>query len=156
MKHKKLVAGLASLGVLGLAGAGLMAANAATSTTSDSSTNRRFELKGNFNQLTDEQKAELETQRSERQAEMESRRAAVEAALQSNDYQAWLAAVGSDSPMAEKITADNFSQLIKAHSLQKEAREIMSSLGLETGPFGPGAGHGNGPRGMGRGMMSVD
>lgn len=55
---------------------------------------------------------------------------AVRTALDNNDYEAWLAAVGEDSKMAEKINEDNFSRLVEAHNLMQEAREIMEELGI--------------------------
>ncbi len=145
MKKKNIIASLAALGVLGLATAGLAASGAAANATSSGNENGD-RGRGFGRQLSDEQKAEMEARRTE----MESQRQAVEAALAAGDYQAWLSAIGENNPMAEKITAENFPQLVKAHNLQQEAREIMASLGLETGPFGPGGRHG-GPMGMGLG-----
>lgn len=57
-------------------------------------------------------------------------------AITDKDYQAWLEAVGSDSPIAQKITEDNFSQFVQAHSLLHDnnyeaAKEIFDSLGLK-------------------------
>ncbi|MFZ2310261.1 MAG: hypothetical protein WAW11_01835 [Patescibacteria group bacterium] len=83
-----------------------------------------------------------ETTREARRAEMETKRTAVEAAIKANDYNAWVAAVGTSSPMAQKITAANFSRFVEAHNLQTQARAIMTELGLENGEG----------RGMGMGM----
>lgn len=99
--------------------------------------------------LSEEEKTKLEADREVRQQEAETRRAAAEAAINANDYQAWVAAVGTASPMAQKVTAANFSRFSEAHKLMTQARDIMSELGIEEGP-GMGRGHG---QGQGRGMM---
>ena len=147
MKKKNVIASLAALGVLGLATASLAASSAASNASSGNGSESGDRGRGFGRQLTEEQKAEMEARRTE----MESQRQAVEAALAAGDYQAWLSAIGENNPMAEKITAENFPQLVKAHNLQREAREIMASLGLEAGPFGPGGRHG-GHMGMGLGL----
>ena len=59
-------------------------------------------------------------------------------ALDNNDYTAWLETVGTDSPIAEKITVENFPKLVEAHNLMQagnfeEARQIRSDLGLNQG-----------------------
>jgi len=95
--------------------------------------------------LSEEDKAKLEADREVRQQEAESRRAEVDAAINANDYQAWVTAVGADSPMAQKVTAANFSRFSEAHKLMTQARDIMSEIGLEQGP---GMGRGQ-SRGMG-------
>jgi len=56
---------------------------------------------------------------------------AVKTALDNNDYNAWLEAVGKDSSMAGKINQDNFPKLVEAHKLQEQARRIMEELGLK-------------------------
>ncbi len=56
---------------------------------------------------------------------------AIKVALEENDYNAWLKAVGKDSKRAKIITKDKFSQLVKAHKLMKEAQEIRLKLGLK-------------------------
>lgn len=80
--------------------------------------------------------------REARRAEMDTKRTAVEAAIKANDYNAWVTAVGTSSPMAAKITATNFTRFVEAHNLQEQARTIMTELGLENGEG----------RGMGMGM----
>lgn len=60
------------------------------------------------------------------------KREAIETALDNNDYNAWLEAVGEDCPMTEKINEDNFSRLVEVHNLRQQAREIMEELGLNT------------------------
>ncbi len=59
------------------------------------------------------------------------KREAVKSALESNDYSAWLEAVGKDSKKAKIVTEDKFPQLVKAYKLSKEARELRSELGLD-------------------------
>jgi|GEM_PF-3596503 len=62
-------------------------------------------------------------------------RAAVEQAITNNDYAAWKIAMG-DNPITEKITADNFSKLVKMYNLMDEAKQIREELGLNAGPGG--------------------
>jgi hypothetical protein len=59
------------------------------------------------------------------------KREAIKSAFESNDYNAWLKAVGKDSKKAEIVTEDKFPQLVKAHNLMKEAMEIRAELGLD-------------------------
>jgi hypothetical protein len=58
---------------------------------------------------------------------------AVTKALDANDYDAWLAAVGADSPLAQKINKDNFSRYVEAYNHMKQAKVIMEELGLDQG-----------------------
>lgn len=64
------------------------------------------------------------------------KREAVQSALDNNDYNAWLEAVGEDSPMADKINEDNFSRLVEAHNLMQQAQEIMEEIGIERPGWG--------------------
>jgi hypothetical protein len=61
----------------------------------------------------------------ERKVEMEAKREVVIAAVESGDYQAWLAAVGADSKLAEIVSEDEFPRLLEAHNLMQQARENM-------------------------------
>jgi len=58
------------------------------------------------------------------------KRKAVEAAFEANDYNAWVAAVGADSRQAKEVTQEEFPQLVKAHGLMEESRNIRQSIGL--------------------------
>lgn len=71
-------------------------------------------------------------------------------AMDAGDYMAWLEAV-EGSPIAEKISEENFSKLVEAHNLMQAgdfegAREIREELGLKTG-------RGFGARGMMHGSL---
>lgn len=71
-------------------------------------------------------------------------RAAVDKAIADKDYATWKNLMGDKNPMAEKITADNFSQYAEAQALMKagkftEAQTILNKLGVD---FGPGRGNG--------------
>lgn len=64
-------------------------------------------------------------------------REAIREAIENNDYNAWLEAVGEDSKIAEFITEENFSRFVEMHKLMEEgrekfaeAREIGEELGL--------------------------
>lgn len=61
---------------------------------------------------------------------------AVQAAIEAQDYSVWVEAVGEDCPMAQKITEDNFSQLLEVHKLKqtgdyKAATEIWQALDIK-------------------------
>jgi DNA-binding transcriptional MerR regulator len=85
--------------------------------------------------------------------EREAKRAAVHAALESGDYEAFLAVAG-DGPRAALIdTEEKFERLAEAHELREAgdregAREIMDELGFEKPE---GRGHKGGMRGGGEG-----
>ncbi len=92
----------------------------------------------------------------ERKAEMEVKREEVMTAVEAGDYQAWLEAVGSDRPMAQEVTEDEFPRLIEAHNLMREGKEkfdqariIKEEIGLS---FGQGK-KGEFRKGLGQRMM---
>lgn len=71
----------------------------------------------------------------EQRQEMREHHEAVKEAIASNDY-ATFAELTADKPMADKITAENFSQLVKMHQLMEDgdkegARDIADELGLK-------------------------
>jgi len=79
-----------------------------------------------------------------KKAEREAIRQSVMAALDNNDYQAWLEAVGSDSQIAQQVSEEEFPRLVEAHSLMQQAhqnmqkaREIKEEIGLDLKPKGP-------------------
>jgi hypothetical protein len=63
----------------------------------------------------------------------QQKQAAVLAALDANDYNAWVKAVGTSSPMLSKINQNNFPQYVQAYNLRKQADAILVSLGLNQG-----------------------
>ena len=69
----------------------------------------------------------------ENNAFRQQKQAAVTAALDANDYNAWVTAVGTSSPMLGKINQTNFSQYAQAYNLRKQADAILVSLGLNQG-----------------------
>jgi len=50
---------------------------------------------------------------------------AIREAIESSDYQAWLALVGEDCKMAQYITEDNFAEFAAAHMLIYEGKDLM-------------------------------
>ena len=68
-----------------------------------------------------------------RDADRLKRQAAVDAAMLSGDYNAWVTAVGTTSPILTKINADNFPKLVQAHQLREQAGAIMTELGIGKG-----------------------
>ncbi len=93
-------------------------------------------------EMTEEDKAAFEAKRTEFAAEMKVKQGAIEAAINAGDYSAWVAAVGEDCPMLDKITADNFSKFVEAHRLRQAADQIMTELGIEKMGRGFGGQHG--------------
>jgi len=60
----------------------------------------------------------------------------VRAAIEAGDYAAFVEAVPAESPRAERITEENFSQVVEAHRLMREgdkegAKAIFDELGFE-------------------------
>ena len=104
-------------------------------------------------QLSEEQKAELETKR----AAMIGQQAIIEQALAAGDYNAWFSAqqaVSQDCPMLTKITKDNFNRYVESWRLRQQAEAIDQELGLDRGQIGRhGIGLGAG-QGRGRGLFS--
>lgn len=76
----------------------------------------------------------------------EGQRAKLDAALEANDYAAFKALVAG-SPMADKLTADVFANMVKVHALEKAgdhagAMKLRKDLGLKIGGMGMGEGRG--------------
>lgn len=100
--------------------------------------------------------AEKHTEMEAKRAEMETHRAAVEAAITAGDYAAWKAEVekfDSESPLLEKITADNFAKFAEMHSYREKAQAIEKELGIEGCCGGMGKGGMMGGMEMGKGGM---
>ncbi len=140
IKKSQVALGLSALVVIstvGIASATLAAGRNHNNNNSATSTAMRLE-KGNRVELTEAQKTE-----------MEAKRTAEEAALKANDYNAWVTAVGSDSPMLKKINATNFSKYVELYNLRQQEKTLMDELGLEGNGRGMGMGAG---RGLGLGL----
>lgn len=157
MKKDSLLKGAAVLGALALMAGGVVAADAAVNNSAGSadatiSTNANWGGRGgrgagNMAGLTEAEKtakiAEMEANRTANQAAMEAKRAAVEAALNAGDYDAWVAAEGTSSPIIAKVTKDNFAQFVEAHNLMEQAHTILANIGID-GVAGHGVGLGLG------------
>lgn len=146
-----------------------MALLVGTSVYADTATRGR----GNFPELTDEQKAIMEQVRELHQAgkfdeakaliessdlpmpmgpkgdrpEMDGHREEVRQAIEDNDFETFKE-LTADAPFADKVTEANFAKMVEAHQLMEDgdheaARAIMEEIGF------PGP-HGHGPRGEGR------
>ncbi len=77
----------------------------------------------NFPEMTETQKAEIETEID-----------AVNAAIEAGDYNAWVAAVkavNENCPTLEKINPDNFSRYVEARKLSDDAEAIFKELGID-------------------------
>lgn len=79
------------------------------------------------------------------------KREAIKKALEAGDYDAWLKAVGEDSPIAKKINSENFDRFLEAYNLFKSgdkegAAKIFKELGLKR-PHRRGDRRGPGRRG---------
>lgn len=157
MKLNNLTKGVIAFSVLSMIASGALIASAASDTALSANATGRNHGRG-FNKesmvkledMTDTQKAALET----RKAEMDLKQAAVKAAIVAGDYNAWVAAekaMNEDCPLLSKITAANFSKYIEAYNLRAQADVIMKDLGIEGQGMNLGFGAGKG-MGMGRGQ----
>ena len=162
MKKDTLVKGAAVFGALALMAGGMVAADAAINNSAIKNLNTNQAQKSGqglglghergqgqmMAGLSETERtaklAEMEANRSVHQAEMTVQRTAVTAAINSNDYNAWVKAVGADSPLAKKVTAANFAKFSEAHKLMEQARAIFTDLGLDNGIEGHGLGMGMG------------
>lgn len=144
MKIKKSQAALGLVALVAISTVGISSATLAAGRNhngnNDSATSTAMHLeKGNRPELTETQKAEMDT-----------KRAAEEAALKVGDYNAWVAAVGANAPILEKINATNFSKYVELYNLRQQEKTLMDELGLE-GNNGRGMGMGHG-LGLGLGL----
>lgn len=93
--------------------------------------------------LTPEQKSALQSQWEVKNAQFKAKNDAIKAALDANDYNAWVKAVGEGAPILEKINQDNFSKLVEANGYMEKAQAIMAELSIQgRGMFGFGGCHG--------------
>jgi len=153
MKKGILMGGLFALGA-GLALGAIASADTLTSQNVDQTQKQQIQMpnqkQGNFKghfQMTDEQKAEMQTQREQ-----------MDAILTTGDYQAYKNFVG-DKPMADKITEENFAKFVEMHNLRKAgdeegAKAIAEELGLNN--FGERGAKPDGQRGVHKGMRFED
>jgi len=146
---------IASFALLGLVGLAALPVYADTATSAVAGGMKRAGHFFNKENMTEEQKVELEKKMEERQAEASARQTKIDSAIAAGDYDAWVAAAGTDCPLAEKITKDNFPKFVEAYNLMKQAREKMAELGIEQGEgfmsggfMGMKQGFGAGGRGM--------
>ncbi|MCU0679489.1 MAG: hypothetical protein MUC28_03545 [Planctomycetes bacterium] len=108
--------------------------------------------RGNWQNLTDAQKAELEAKRAEREAAMEAKRQKVEDAMYQG-YDAWTALIeqeqGADAPILDQVNQGNFDRFVEAHEYLEKAQTIFTELGIERGGMGMGFGGRYGKMGPG-------
>ena len=127
------------------------AADAATGATNASNTSTQLNRHGKFGKMGNWlNKNTDQATKDALQAERIKRQEAVQAALKAGDYNAWVQAVGTSSPMLTKINKDNFAKFVQAHELRLQADAIMTELGINPGE---GRGQGGMMNGEGRGMM---
>lgn len=134
-----------------------LAQRTTTSVNSTTANNAPGGRMGQWQNLTDEQKAEREAQMEAHRQEMETVRTAIKTAM-SQGYQAWVTAVkkynGETAQILDEVTADNFAKYVEAsgymeqaRTYQEKARTILNEIGVHDG-MGKGMGMGGG-RGMG-------
>ncbi len=70
------------------------------------------------------------------QADRLKKQAAIDAALQASDYNAWVQAIGTTSPILTQINQNNFPKFVQAYQLKKQADAIMTELGVNVGEGG--------------------
>ncbi|MCX6800274.1 MAG: hypothetical protein NT091_03975 [Candidatus Falkowbacteria bacterium] len=57
---------------------------------------------------------------------------AINKAFETSDYNAWLTAIGKDSPIAQKITLENFPKLVDIHNLEQQLEAKRKELGMDS------------------------
>jgi len=140
MKNKKMLLPViailvAGVGIIGLTQTSL-AADMNKKTNRISSPTSEARVNGQGKGMNQENRALSETDRLKKQT-------AVQAAISANNYNAWVTAVGPNSPMLSKINKDNFYKLVSAHNLRQQADALMEELGI-TQERGQGRGLGLG------------
>ena len=95
--------------------------------------NRNGQMKNKHGELANWSKMMGNKSNMVSQADREKRHVAVDSALQAGDYNAWVQAVGTSSPILTKINATNFPKFVQAYQLRKQADAIMAELGLNQG-----------------------
>ena len=65
------------------------------------------------------------------ESERLARHEAIENAINNNDYNAWLKAVGSESQLAKNVSQEEFPVFIEAHKLMLQAQEKLKTIGLD-------------------------
>ena len=136
---------VAAAAVMGLTQTSLAAdsstSNTASSTTTHLNNGHRKIGFGVINKLMGKKGTDNAANMATIKADRLKKQQAVTAALDASDYNAWVTAVGTSSPMVTKITASNFPQYVQAYQLRKQADLIMTGLGLgkgqENGFMGP-------------------
>lgn len=132
MKNNLVISSAAALVAL-VAVTGLAISTFAAEPTS-TDTNSTVTQKGFFGRnLTDEQRADLQSERDVRRAQRQAEMEAVRAAIEAGDYNAWKNAVDTDAPILTKINESNFSRLVEMHNLKDQANDIREELGIERG-----------------------
>lgn len=133
----------------------------AEETDIDSETKLERSFMRHFEDLTDEEKAEREAKREEMQAEREARREQRQAAIEEG-YDAFMDLVGTNDPILEELSEDEFPTFQEAHELMENARGLMDqaqekleSIGINRGFGERGMMHGWKKGGFGgRGMFN--
>lgn len=131
MKHSYIISGAVALTIL-VTAAGITSTVLAADNTSFKEAFSNF--RGRPQELTEAQKAEMQTKMD-----------AVKAALETGNYNDWVAAekaANENSPVLEKINADNFNRYVDAWKLRQQADSIMAELGVNG--FGGMGGRGHG------------
>jgi len=137
MKHKKiffssLVMIVAAAAVMTIAQTSYAATATPTKTDTSDKTNQTAQIKNKHGKLASWLKMGNKSN-SVSQADRAKKQAAVDAALQASDYNAWVQAVGTSSPILTKINVNNFPKFVQAYQLRKQADAIMTELGLNQG-----------------------
>ena len=132
MPKKKLVVASTILGLLALTIVAVpYYANAATTTTTATGTTKTHFMCRSSKNLTAAQLTALKQKMADAQAKRTAQQQAISLAITNNDYNAWLTAVGSTSPIAQKINANNFSQYVALYNLEQQVITQKKALGLD-------------------------
>ncbi len=137
MTNKKIIISSIILGVLTLAVAVPFYAQAATTTTTATGTPQTHNSGKNHKNLSAAQLAALKLKMAASQAAQTAKQQAIAQAIASNDYNAWVKAVGANNPILQKINANNFSQYVALYNLEQQVITQKKALGLDQLGHGP-------------------
>jgi hypothetical protein len=74
--------------------------------------------------------AQVKAKKVVNREQWQNERQEAQTAINNNDYNAWLKAVGADSFLGKTITQEKFAEYIQARSLIKQGQDKLKTLGL--------------------------
>ncbi len=126
---------IAAAGVIGLARISKVEAAVSPNNASSSAwrLNKNSHTNAKLLERFKDKKSDNKITKHARRVNRAAHKVAVESALNSGDYNAWVKAVGTSSPMLKKINSGNFAKYVQAYQLRMQANTIMTELGFDKG-----------------------